>query len=109
MTPESNPPISTSKKNWTMPWASVRDAEIRVDHGLVGADLVRPPVADLAPVVEHDDAIRDVHDDTHVVLDQHDRGAVLLVHVEHEAAHVLLFLDVHARHGLVEEEQQRLR
>src|SRR3712207_7499380 len=36
---------------------------------------------------------------------ERDGGAVLLVHVEDEAAHVLLLLQVHAGHGLVEEEE----
>src|SRR5678815_5386506 len=104
MTPDSRPPISTSKKNetigcrfratgWTLTTRSVRDAEIGVDHRLAAAHLGRVAVADLAAVVEHDDAIGDVHHDTHVVLDQHDRRAVLLVDVEHEPAHVLFLLD----------------
>ncbi len=42
------------------------------------------------------------------MLDQHDGGAELVVHVEDETAHVLLFLDVHAGHRLVEQQDLRL-
>ena len=65
-------------------------------------------VGDLLAVVEHHDPVRKVHDHAHVVLDQRDRGAALPVHVEDEAAHVLLLLQVHAGHGLVEQKQRRL-
>ena len=71
-------------------------------------DLVRRAVGDLYAVVEHHDAVGDVHDHAHVVLDQHDGGAELVVDVEDEAAHVLLLLDVHAGHRLVEQQQRRL-
>ena len=87
---------------------SVRDAEVRVDDGLAAADRGGIAVADLAPVVEHDDAVGNVHHHAHVVLDQHDRRAVLLVDVEDEPAHVLFLLDVHAGHRLVEQQQRRL-
>src|SRR5215204_3644816 len=85
----------------------VRDAEIGVDDALVALDLVRLAVGDLAPVLEHYDAIGQVHHHAHVVLDERDRGAELLVHVEDDARHVLLLLEVHAGHRLVEEEQLR--
>jgi hypothetical protein len=58
-------------------------------------------------VVEHHDAIRQVHHDTHVVLDQRNRGAELIVHVEDEAGHVLLLFQIHSRHRLVEQQQFR--
>ena len=63
----------------------------------------------LLAVVEHHDAVGDVHHHAHVVLDQHDGGAELVVDVEDEAAHVLLLLDVHAGHRLVEQQQLGLR
>ena len=37
-------------------------------------------------------------------LDQRDGGAELAVHVENEAAHVLLLLEIHAGHRLVEQQ-----
>ena len=48
--------------------------------------------------------VRDVHDHPHVVLDQHHRRPELVVHVEDEAGHVLLLLEVHPRRRLVEEQ-----
>jgi hypothetical protein len=54
------------------------------------------------------DPIGDVHHHAHVVLDQHDGGAVLVVDLEDEAAHVLLLFHVHAGHRLVEQQQAGL-
>src|SRR5262245_28175494 len=103
ITPASNPPASTSMKKL------MSDSQVGVDDFLVALDLGGHPVGDLAAVVEHHHAIRDVHHHAHVVLDQHERGAEVVVNVENEAAHVLLFLEVHPRHRLVEQEQRRLR
>src|SRR5437667_10635904 len=52
-------------------------SQIRLDDEWVRADLVGRALGDLAAHVEHGDAIRDVHDHAHVVLDQDDRGAPL--------------------------------
>src|SRR6266566_4906768 len=79
--------------------------EVGVEDGRVLADLGGRAVGDLAPVVEDHDAVRDVHDHAHVVLDERDRRAELRVDVEDEAAHVFLLLDVHAGHRLVEQEE----
>jgi len=65
-------------------------------------------VADLFAVVQHHHAVADVHHHAHVVLDQHHGGAELVVHIEHEAAHVLLLFHVHAGHRLVEQQHLRL-
>src|ERR1043165_8134186 len=98
ITPASSPPASTSRKKL------MSDSQIGVDHLLVLLDLGRYAVGDLAAVVEHHHAVGDVHHHAHVVLDQDERGAEVVVDVEDEAAHVLLFLVVHARHRLVEEQ-----
>src|ERR1700682_1155141 len=76
----------------TGPSSSMTHAEIGVDDRLVALDRGRHAVADLLAVVEDHDPVGDVHDHAHVVLDQADRGAELVVHVQHEAAHVLLLL-----------------
>src|SRR5262245_37092425 len=91
ITPASSPPISTSKKNCML----VRDAEVRVDHALVAAHLIGRAVCDLAAIIEHHHAVRQIHHHAHVVLDQHHRRAHLVIDVEDEAAHVLLLLEVH--------------
>src|SRR3546814_1493129 len=77
---------------------SIRDAEISVDHVLIGSHFVRRAVADLLAVVENDHAVCEVHHHAHVVLDQHDRRAVVVVDVEAEAAHVLLLLERSEEH-----------
>ena len=88
---------------------TVRRAEISLDHRGVTPYRLRRAVGDLAAVVEHNDAVRDVHHHAHIVLDQRDRGATFVVHVQDEAAHVLLLLDVHPRHRLIQQQQIRLR
>src|SRR6266511_1239486 len=121
ISPAKIPPSTTSTKNTGEEAMSLngpvrsartvsimRHSEIGVEYGLVLADLPGGAVGDRAAVVEDDHVIADVHDHAHVVLDQGDGGAELAVDVEDEAAHVLLLLDVHARHGLVEQEELRL-
>src|SRR5258705_2761930 len=120
MRPAATPPMSTSAKKAgfdamsakgaTSPCSTslMRDPEIGVEHGLVLAHLLGRAVGDLAPVVEHDHAVGDVHHHAHVVLDERHGGPELAVDVEDEAAHVLLLLDVHAGHGLVQQQELRL-
>ena len=43
------------------------------------------------------------------MLDEHDGRAHLIVDVEYETAHVLLFLEIHPGHRLIEQQQLRLR
>src|SRR5688500_13088630 len=103
--PVIRPPITVSRKNpIVLPSSSVGGAEVGLDDLGIAAHLVGRAVADLAAVVEHHHAVGDVHHDAHVVLDQHDGRAELVVDVEDEAAHVLLLLDVHAGHRLVEQQ-----
>src|SRR4030095_3555009 len=82
--------------------------EIRLDDARVRPHLVRRALGDLLAHVEHGDAIGDVHDHAHVVLDQDDGDAPFLVDVEDEAGHVLLLLVVAAAHGLVEQQDLRV-
>src|SRR5574343_1176638 len=105
--PAIRPPKRVSRKN-PMSVSSVAGAEVRADHVLVGPHLVGGAVADLLAVVQHHHAVGDVHHHAHVVLDQDDGGAELLVDVQDEAAHVLLLLDVHAGHGCVEQQHAGL-
>src|SRR3990167_5963529 len=103
--PAMRPPRRVSKKNAILLTpCSVACTEVRADDFFVVAHFVGCAVADLLAVVEHHHAIADVHHHAHVVFDQHDGGAELVVDVQHEAAHVLLLLDVHAGHRLVEQQ-----
>src|SRR5215831_15295846 len=118
MRPAAMPPMNTSTRKVTLlamsakgatstAWSSsiMGDSEVGVHDRLILAHDLRRAVGDLPAVVEHDHAVGDVHDHAHVVLDEGDGGAELVVHVEDEAGHVLLLLHVHPRHGLVEEEK----
>ena len=80
-------------------------AEIGLDHLGIALDLLGRAGGDAPAAVEHDDPVGDVHDHAHVVLDQHDGDAALLVHVEDVARHVFLLFLVHAAHRLVEQQQ----
>ena len=84
-------------------------AEIGAADMRVGQHLLRTAFGDLAAEVEHHHAVRDVHHHAHVVLDHEHGHAPLLVEVDDEAGHVLLFLEVHARHRLVEQDQLGLQ
>src|SRR5664279_1303779 len=76
-----------TKRAWGQ--TSMHRAQVGADDFRVVAHLIRQPIADLLAIVEDDDPVADVHDDAHVVLDQHDGSAELVVDVEDEAAHVL--------------------
>jgi len=54
-------------------------------------------------------SVGDIHDDAHVVLDEDDRDAALLVHVQDVACHVLLLVLVHAAHRLIEQQHPGLQ
>ena len=47
-----------------------RRAEVGRDHGRVALDFLRRALGDLLAEVQHHDAVRDRHDELHVVLDQ---------------------------------------
>src|SRR5207302_1529837 len=121
ISPAKTPPISTSTRNAGVPAMSLNgataiayrssimgDAQICVEHRLVAPHLGGRAVGDLPAVVQHDHPVGDVHDHAHVVLDERDRRAELLIDVEDEAAHVLLLLDVHPGHRLVEQQEPGL-
>ncbi|MBS1130751.1 MAG: hypothetical protein H6R16_1753 [Proteobacteria bacterium] len=78
--------------------------EVRLDDVFVVLNFFRDAIADLLAVIEDDDAVGDIHHHAHVVLDQHDGGAELVVHIKDETAHVLFLLDVHAGHRLIEQQ-----
>src|SRR6516164_9079916 len=83
-------------------------SEISPDHLRVTLHLAWTALGNLASVIEDGDPFRDVHHHRHVVLDQDDRRAPLLVYFENEAGHVLFFFLVHAAHRLVQQQQLRV-
>ena len=86
----------------------VGDAEIGGDHLGIVAHFLRRAVGDLRAVVEHDDMIGDLHDDRHVVLDQQDRGLVLVADRVEQRVEIGGFARVEAGRRLVETEQDRI-
>ena len=75
----------------------------------IGQHRGRIAFGDLAAEIQHHDAVGNIHHHAHVVLDHHDGHAELFVEVDDVARHVLLFLEVHAGHRLVEQDQLRLQ
>src|SRR2546427_4441084 len=53
-------------------------AEVRLDDRGIGADRVRAPLGDLAPVAQHRDPVRDIHDQADHGLDEQDTHATLV-------------------------------
>ena len=66
-------------------------------------DFVGRSIGDLDAMIEHDHTVGQVHHHAHVVLDQRNGCAVLIVHVEHKARHVLFFLEIHPGHRFIEQ------
>ena len=79
-----------------------------MDDLLVVGDLLRQAVGDQLAVVQHVDAVGDVHDHVHVVLDQQHRVADLL-QVADEAQQLHALRRVHAGGGLVQQQELCIR
>src|SRR5262245_35646755 len=81
--------------------------EVHAAHVGVLADVCRRALGEDLAVVQHGDAVGDAHHDLHVVLD-HDDGD-LPGELAHEGGRALRLVGAHARGGLVEEEELRVR
>src|SRR6266480_7292099 len=79
-------------------------AKVRLDDVRVAADRLRRALGDLLAVIEHDDALGDVHDHLHVVLDQK-HGFALPMQLEDVGLHLIDHRGIHRRGRLVEQEQ----
>src|SRR5215510_9797308 len=85
------------------------DAEIGRDHPGIVANLIRRAVCDLLAVVEHDDVVGNLHHHGHVVLDQKDRGRMLVPDLVQIAAELGALIRIEAGGRLVETKQHRVR
>src|SRR5215813_10651953 len=85
------------------------DAEIGRDHPGIVANLIRRAVCDLLAMVEHDDVVGNLHHHGHVVLDQKDRGRMLVTDLVQIAAELGALIGIEAGGRLVEAKQHRVR
>src|SRR5262245_51164916 len=81
--------------------------EVGTDDVGVALDLGRAALGDLAPEVEDDHAVGDLHDQAHVVLDQQHRRSPPIADLAQEPGERRDFLVVEPAGGLVEQEQSR--
>src|SRR5712691_5645811 len=89
--------------------ARIRHTQVCIDHGLIGPHYVRRAISNLTTIVEHHEAVRDIHHDPHIMLDEHAGDAELVPNVEDKPTHIGLFFHVHPGHGFIEQEQHRFR
>src|SRR3954453_13246 len=82
-------------------------APVRGDHLGIAPDLAGVPFRDEPPVVEHLDAVAEVHHERDVVGDEDDRDPELVAQASDEGEQVLRLTRVHARVRLVEQEHLR--
>src|SRR5205823_7359677 len=87
--------------------ASGSATEVRFNDALVGLDHARRPLGDLLAVVQHEHGLAEPHDDLHVVLDEQD-GLAAVAELTDGLEEVVEEGPVHARGGLVEEDERRV-
>ena len=86
-----------------------RGAEVGRDHGGIALDLLRRALGDLLAEVEHDDAVRDRHDQLHVVLDQQHTDVALGVDALDQLGQLALLDRVGAGGRLVQQQDAGVR
>ena len=92
-----------------MSWFTPPPPQVGAQHLGVSLDRFVVPVGDQAAEVEHGDAIGDAHHEGHVALDDQRGDPQLLACGGDRVGHRGGLLVVHPGHGLVEEQQARLR
>src|SRR5882757_6217371 len=81
-----------------------RSPEIGLDDVFVAPNFGRRAARDLLTVIEHEDAVRDVHDHMHIVFDKQDCLSQC-PQVAHDGGHLAHHVMGETGHGLVEEEE----
>ena len=87
-----------------MPQAAAAGAEIGLAHGRIGLDVGRSAFRDLAPEIQHRDAVGHRHDEFDMVLDQQDGHAVRAQPAD-TAVERFDFLGIHPGRRFVEQEE----
>src|SRR5215210_92681 len=119
MTQTTSPAATVSDtpcRMWLRPYQALRSrtssialnrlAEIDAPHLLVRADVVGSALGEEPSVMQHQDAVRDAHDELHAVLDED--HCALLVEPEDQVHHGARLLRAHAGGRLVEEQKARV-
>ena len=84
-------------------------AEVGFQHERVQLDLIRCSFGDSLSKIEHRDALAQVHDHVHVMLDQDDGQLHTLVDPPDQLDQLERFLRIHAGRRLVEQEESGLQ
>ena len=80
-------------------------AQVRLDNGGIGLDVIRRALGDDPAEVQHTDALADAHHKVHIVLNEHDRNLERIADL-HDVFHQLRGLRrVHACRRLVQQQQ----
>src|SRR5262245_10801441 len=82
----------------------LRSAKVGRDDVRVSLDLARRPLGDLLSAGQHDDALRDLHNKAHVVLDKDD-GRTPAVDTRDDLRQGLRFLRVETGRRLIQKQQ----
>jgi len=97
-------------------------SKISPDHLGIGANLCRGALGNLTPKIEDDNPVCNVHDHSHIMFDKDDTtntvpensrirlgGSLTFENINDESGNILLFLQVHPCHGLIEKQGFRLQ
>ena len=82
--------------------------EVRINHVLVALNLSGGSISDHAAEVQNIDAVRDLHNKIHVMLNDKYRQTELVFDLPDKAGQLQGFLGVHAGSGLIKEQKGRL-
>ena len=88
---------------------SVSPTQISLNDSGILLDRCRRTFRNFLTEIEHDDSLRNIHHETHIMFNQEDRDLLQLMNRQNEARHILFLFGVHSRHGLVEEQERRFQ
>src|SRR5512145_2704747 len=80
-------------------------AQVGLDHTGIGSNLSRRALGDLLAVIKNGNAIRDIHHNFHIVLDQQNRNPKLIAQTMGQLDHLVSFAWVHTGRWLIQQKQ----